>query len=544
MSGDESRFLEELMSGRLTRRGFLEGTAGLSLAGVIAACGGSSTPSASGPKVNTLNIGVADLTAPLEYDQFGETISAIHAGVVYQDAKGAIQPDLATSWTISSDQNTWTFALRQGVKAHDGSAFTANDLQTQFTRYTKVAALGGGGNQSAFVQAISHVNIIDDHHIAITFSSPYATVLEDMPCPIPTAYYNQVGEDAWVKAPIAFGPFKFGSSTINQSLNYEVFTNFWDKSRVVNFKTLKLILLREESARLQALESGSIDVAYDLTASSLQQLQGNSNVRLVTAPDTVVTFFLFNELGPKVEKFFPNSPLRIQGVREALALAIDLPTIAKKLYPGAATPANSPIVPSTIGFDAALKSTPYNPAKAKQLLQQAGQSGLTIQLNSKTADPYIPNVQDMGQAILSYWKDIGINATYVPIDSATLNAAYFGNTGNLSGATIRSTTSTDNTDAGTFADIHMDSTGSHPSNNDPQMTLLVHQLDNTIEPGARFALGKKLFAYIAQTWAAPPLLWFSTRVPIGNNVESLALRTGDAGPGPFFYLRARNGSIT
>ncbi|MGH7870362.1 MAG: ABC transporter substrate-binding protein, partial [Candidatus Dormibacteraceae bacterium] len=251
MSGYDESILEHLFAEQLSRRTFIVGVAGTSLASFLAACGAANSIPTLGPKVNTISVGVPDLSLQLESIQFCEDISPMCTGLIYKDAHGKVRPDLAESWTVSSDGLTWSFTLRKGVKAHDGSTFTAKDVNAQFQRYLKVAALGGGGNQTSMVQAIAHVDIPDDYHIVITTTGqPYATLLFDMPCPIPADYYASVGEAGYNKAPVGYGPFKFVSSTVNQSMVFEVYTDFWDKTRVVNFKTLTLVLLPEESTML------------------------------------------------------------------------------------------------------------------------------------------------------------------------------------------------------------------------------------------------------------------------------------------------------
>jgi peptide/nickel transport system substrate-binding protein len=547
------RTLEDLFTRQTTRRTFVVGVVGTSLASYLAACG-STSGLTSGPKVNQLTVGVPDFSLQLESIQFGEDISPMHTGLIFKDSKGKVQPDLAESWTVSADGLTWSFKLRQGVKAHDGSIFTAKDVTAQFDRYLKVAALGGGGNQTSMVQAIAHVDTPDDYHLIITTTGqPYATLLFDMPCPIPSAYYASVGEDGYNKAPIGYGPFKFVSTSVNQSMIFETYTDFWDKSRIVNFKTLKLVLIADESTMLSAMQTGAIDVAYNLTSTSIRQLNNVSGVRIVKASDAAVSFLAFEDLDPnykggpaRLQGIGPadpsKSPLQILEVRKALALSIDRAGMAKALYSGVARPASSPTLPTTIGHDPNLKPYPFDPNTAKQLLSQVGQSNATIQLTSLSADNLIPNVQNLGQAIVSGWKDIGLNATYIPIDPATLNDATFNST--VGGITILSTTGPDNTDLGIYADIHADSTQNHPQDNDPAMTTLVHQLDATLDPVQRVAAARKVDDYTQASYVNVPLLWFSGQIPIGPKVDHLTLRDGDLGPGPFFYMRAKNGSLT
>ena len=96
-------------------------------------------------------------------------------------------------------------------------------------------------------------------------------MLEDIPTPLPTAYYNQMGDAAFRKQPMAAGAFKFVSQQINVGMTFERFDDFWDKSRVPNFKTMKLLIVPDESTRVAGLEAGSLDIAASLSAASAQQ---------------------------------------------------------------------------------------------------------------------------------------------------------------------------------------------------------------------------------------------------------------------------------
>src|SRR5207249_2626342 len=139
------------------------------------------------------------------------------------------------------DGLTWTFTLRDGVKMHDGSTFTARDVATSIDRVLTDKAVNARQSGRDFSNRIADVKIIDDGHVAITTKAPYAFVLNEgfLPPPIPTDYLKKVGSESFTKEPLAAGAFRFLSQKINQEMIYERFDDFWDKSRLPNFKTAK-----------------------------------------------------------------------------------------------------------------------------------------------------------------------------------------------------------------------------------------------------------------------------------------------------------------
>ena len=100
-----------------------------------------------------------------------------------------------------------------------------------------------------------------------------------MPAPIPTAYYNQVGDAEFRKKPIAAGPWKFVSQTLNSDVKYERFDDYWDASRKPNFKKLTFQIVPDESSRVAGVKTGDLDIAFGLTAAAADAVRGRRRVQ-------------------------------------------------------------------------------------------------------------------------------------------------------------------------------------------------------------------------------------------------------------------------
>jgi hypothetical protein len=395
-------YLDELLLRQLDRRRFLIGAGGVSLASVLAACA-ASTSAGTSTKYDTMNVAVADLGVQTPDPMFSYSHSATYAPIglnvgeqlVRRGYDGKLTPALAASWTISDDHLTWTFTLRDGVKMHDGSKFTANDVLTSIKRVQDKGNAGDFVLNENLVSAITNVKIIDDLHISITTQDPYFRMLDDLPIPVATAYYQSVGEAEFRKKPVAAGPYKFASQALNQSMTFSRFDDFWDSTRIPNFKTLNLLILSEESSRIAGLQAGSVDATNGLSPVAVSQLNGASGVRILTSPDSELVHMIFaalNPLNPTPAK--TASKVHDVRVRQAMLYALDRDGMAKSILGGEATPVSTYGLPDTLGHDSANAPYKFDPNKAKQLLQDAGATGFEFTLVSKSSDQGLPQVQD------------------------------------------------------------------------------------------------------------------------------------------------------
>lgn len=535
--------LDDMFSSGVSRRAVLIGAGGLGLTGILAAC---STASAGGSGYQTLNIAIPTLdtqspdpmAAYSEGPMYAPIFQSIGEPLVRRNYAGNHVPALATSYTISPDNLTWTFNLRSGVKMQDGSPFTSRDVQTSIARVGEKHNAGIFVLAEALYAVIKKVDLIDDLHIAITTSSPYESMLDDLPVPIATNYYKKVGDAEFSKRPIAAGPFKYTSQVINQSMRLTRFDDFWDPTRKPNFKTLNLVILEEESTRVAGLLNGSIDGFTGLSTVAVKEVQNQAGIRLESDSGAQVIYIILaatNPNKPTPEKL--NSPIHDVRVRKAMLYAINRESIAKTIIGGGAEPLASFSFPETTGYNPANKPYPYDPDMAKQLLKDAGATGFPFTLVSKNPDETMPFVQDLSLAIVANWKDVGINATYEPLEAGL--QASLQDSWTFAGGFLISTTGLKMYDPSYFANQYFDPHSGNLTVNDPKLFDFTARLKTTFAPNARAALGREYNDYL---YASQPLLGLFSQgstVATGPHVKQWTQQAGNGGCGPFWGLRAK-----
>jgi len=179
---------------------------------------------------------------------------AIHDALVKPMPGNAMAPSLAESWSMSKDGLTYEFALRKGVKFHNGETMTADDVKFSFERYR-------GASAKELKAKVARVEAVDAHRVRFTMKQPwpdfltfYATPATGAAWIVPKKYVEQVGEDGFKKAPVGAGPYKFASFKPGVELTLEAFDGYWRK--VPSVKTLVWKVIPEESTRLAALKRG------------------------------------------------------------------------------------------------------------------------------------------------------------------------------------------------------------------------------------------------------------------------------------------------
>jgi peptide/nickel transport system substrate-binding protein len=356
-------------------------------------------------------------------------------GGTYGDLTG----DLAESWEISSDQLTWTFHLRKGVTWHDGVPFTANDVvfsanlclnpklsmkpcQYGTPWYTVV---GAADVQAGKATEISGLKVVDDNTFTATFTKPNAlfpvTISEFFILPqhalkdIPPDQMKT--SDYWKTKQIGTGPFMWSKYTPGQSIELLPFPNYWRGAP----KADKLIRreFQDTAAALLAFDNGEVDFTY-LTADAVEHEKSNANAVVLPGASGVDNVIEYN---PNRHPEFKNVKFR-----QALMYAIDVPSIIQNIY-GVAAPTQVPCLYSLAHLTGSTPVYPYDPAKAKSLLQESGVDVAKLgEINMITyyRDQLSGNVMT---AILKNWADnLGIKTgkAIQLDDTAYSNAAKVG----------------------------------------------------------------------------------------------------------------------
>ena len=332
---------------------------------------------------------------------------ALHDALVKPMPGVRMAPSLAESWTVSEDQRVYEFTLRQGLKFHNGDAFTAEDVQFSFQR-AKAALLH---------QKVKEVVVVDPTHVRFVLHEPwpdfmtfYGTFASGAGWVVPKHYMEQVGGDGFKRHPIGLGPYKFVSSTPGIDLVMEAYENYWRK--VPTVKRLVFKSIPDATTRLAMLQHDEVDVAYLLDGSLAESIKNDPKLKLAFSGG-IGTFYL-----DFFDMWDPKSPWADQRVRLAASLAIDRAAISEA-ETLSASPPNGNIVPP--GFEFALKidADPYDPARAKKLLAEAGYPNGFDGGDLYPWPPYFST----GEAITSYFSAVGIRTRVRTMERAAFYAA-------------------------------------------------------------------------------------------------------------------------
>ena len=326
-----------------------------------------------------------------------------YEALISKNAEMEFIPLLAESWEMADDNLTWTFHLREGVKFHDGSDFTAEDVVAS---YDKASVAG----ESLFVEKLAYVDsyeAVDDYTFVVKTKMPYPLLLDDLMFVVIT---NK--EDVEGKAPQEIaaningtGRYKFVEWVPEDHIDFTVNENYWGEQPEV--KNVRFRPITNVATRTAALLSGELDVAAMLAVQDVDRINNTDGVRVEAARsmECVAVEMVQTEKNPAVN--LDVNPFLDVRVRKAFYMAIDLDSIVKNIYNGHVYPTTSMTAEGFNGYDAALERHPYDPEAAKALLAEAGYpDGFEVTLDASSVG--FANSDALAQALASYWEKIGI----------------------------------------------------------------------------------------------------------------------------------------
>ena len=320
---------------------------------------------------------------------------AVHDALVKPMPAGMTTPSLAESWKESPDHLSYTFTLRKGVKFHDGSPVTPEDVKFSWDRYKGASATLlkdkvkdvqlPGGNQVRFVLKEAWPD----------FMLFYGTTASGAGWIVPKHYVEKVGDDGFKKAPIGAGPYKVVSFSPGVEIVLEAFDGYWRKAPSV--KRLVMRTITDEATRAAALKRGEVDIAYLLTGPVADEVRKTPGLR-IEAPLLTGAFWI-----DLPEQWDPKSPWHDKRVRLAANHAVDRAAVNQAETLGLSRLTGS-IVPRVFQFAVPMEPLPYDPAKAKKLLAEAGYPN---GFDAGDLTPFPPYFS-MGEAIISNLQEVGI----------------------------------------------------------------------------------------------------------------------------------------
>ena len=319
--------------------------------------------------------------------------------LVALDSKGNLVPGLA-SWKYSDGNKVLTFKIRPGVKFHSGDPLTADDVIFSHERMKKRSAV-----YRSRLHNLIGVKKIDNLTVQFIFKAPDMTFMPPRTLEIVSkAYYDRVGEAAFVAHPVGTGPYEFVSYQPGQAMVLKAFDGYWGGVPAV--KNVRLVYVHEDTTRVAMLEAGEADMILNVPFGDKKRLEqeGFKTAEIAVTPTVSVQFTLNN----------PKDPWHDVRVREAVAHAIDADSIIKGLFQG--IPKHyAAFGPDEVGYDPNLKNYKYDPALSKKLLAEAGYPhGFKMPLYWWHGENF--GLKETAEAVALYLQKVGITAKVSSVD--------------------------------------------------------------------------------------------------------------------------------
>ena len=354
----------------------------------------------------------------------------VYEPLVARDKKLGVAPGLATKWTQPTP-TVWRFELRRGVKFHDGTPFTADDVVFSFKR-----AAGDGSDMKGYTSAMKDMRKVDEHTVELETTAPFPIV----PDVISLVYImsKKWCEDNKAEKPVdrrkgientasfrsnGTGPYRLRE---RQPTTRSVFVRnpaYWEKIEG-NVDEVIFTPIGNDATRVAAMLSGEIDMMEPVPLQDVERLKSNANLTVMQGPELRTIFLGMDQKRDELQfsSVKGKNPFKDKRVRQAVFQAIDIEAIKSRVMRGAATPTALMVAPGIKGFVPDLnKRLLHDTEGAKKLLAEAGYpSGFEVGMNCPN-DRYV-NDGEICQAVAANLARIGIKvnlqaeskATYFP----------------------------------------------------------------------------------------------------------------------------------
>ncbi|MFF8774361.1 ABC transporter substrate-binding protein [Kitasatospora sp. NPDC015120] len=414
--------------------------AALAVLPATAACAGSATtPSGAADGGKPVDGGTLTLAVP-----YGPTCLDPHQGqadalfsraaldsLVWQDDSGTIQPWLAKSWTISDDQKTYTFVLREGVTFSDGTAFDAAAVKANLDHVVAPATKSAGAAQ--LIENYRSARVVDPKTVEVTLAAPASSFLTGLASPslgIESPATLAGDPKALCSKIVGTGPFTSAEGfTPQQGITYQRRADYaWAPDGAVNrgaahLDRLTVRIVPDNASRQGALTSGQADAAAAIAPVNVAKLKADPKFSVHSAVSPGVPW----SLNPNTEK----GPLTDVRLRKALRNGIDWHLIVQKLYFGVSPAATGALSPSTPQYAASVAGQyGYDAAAAGKLLADAGwtardaegyrtKDGKRLSLDFLYIGEYFGQYTALATQIQAAAKDLGIEIRNQNLDTGT-----------------------------------------------------------------------------------------------------------------------------
>jgi ABC-type transport system substrate-binding protein len=344
--------------------------------------------------------------------------------LVRLDEAGRPQPWLATGWKVDAKAKTVTLTLRKGVKFHDGTDFNAQAVKWNFEQYMS-AKRGELAN-------VKSIEVVDDYTVRLHLSAMDNLLIPNLATAAgmmisPTAC-KKYGKEWAETHPVGTGPFKLVSWQRGVRQVYEKFDGYWQKGKPY-LRRVEWVVIADPMVQMAAFQKGEVEAIIDLDPTVAQSLEARRAYRITKTKIPMQVWGLFPD------SVHSDSPLSKLKVRQAIWHAIDAKAICSTIGRGYWTPINQIAVPGSWAYNPKVKGYPYNPAKAKQLLTEAGYPrGFKITIYGLSSSPN----PDVMAAVQQYLRQVGIQADVDAMDPGRYDKMVAGGGGWSNGLTLLS----------------------------------------------------------------------------------------------------------
>ncbi|ATV46050.1 glutathione ABC transporter substrate-binding protein GsiB [Pectobacterium brasiliense] len=295
-------------------------------------------------------------------DSLSQTVAkSFYQGLFGFDKEMKLVNVLADSYDVSPDGLTYTVKLHPGVKFHDGTAFNAAAVKVNLDRASNPDSRLKRYN---LFKMIEKTEAVDDLTVKITLKTPFSAFVNNLAHPaavmISPAALKQYGKDIGFH-PVGTGPYRFVTWNQTDFVKVEKFNGYW-KAGLPKLDSITWRPVVDNNTRAALLQTGEAQFAYPIPFEQAKVLEKNDKLALVASPSILHRYISMNV----TQKPFDNPK-----VREALNYAINKEALIKVAFSGYATPAEGPL-PSSIDYSVKYHPWPYDPAKARELLKEAG----------------------------------------------------------------------------------------------------------------------------------------------------------------------------
>jgi len=432
--------------------------------------------------------------------------------LVHIDPSGKYVPGLAVSWK-AIEPTLWEIKLRTGVKFHDGSAFTADDVAFSLERPAKI--VNSPGPFTSYTKSIVGIRVVDAHTLRLKTAEPYGPLPGDLASIFivsKQAAANATTEDFNSgKALVGTGPYVLSAYKRGEGVTMTRNADYWgDKSA---WDKVSMRFVPADPARVAALLAGDVDMIEGVPPADMPRLKTDSRLKVQQRTTWRTLFLHLNHGAADSAAVFTNrlgaplgkNPLKDIRVRQALSKGLNREALVQTALEGFATPAAQIVAPGIVGFNPALKVDAYDVEGAKKLLAEAGYPdgfGITLAVPNNR---YIADDQ-IGQTVGQLWGRIGVRvkleampmSTYVPkMKNGEFGAALLGWGTMGADFGLRSLLGTPDPAKGW-------GTWNWGKYSNPRVDELVHASLQSTDPAGRDARAREAMALAVQDFAVLP----------------------------------------